>query len=219
MISINEITVFLIIQTIILLILSSLIFFFLWWNSRKKLSQHMAAFQDHQEPTPSATIEHYLTTEIKLIEGRFDLLFQDADRQSLNIVEPDWLVLRKKYLELEKELLENTEREDLFWDRLGENLRQILNDCYLVKRLDLKQAMEDAEEEINELKSIMETQNQELENLLTGLDGNNVELEVNSLKDKLTTLSNSHRELSHCIAVLEDENRFLRNQIKGLLEI
>ena len=65
----------------------------------------------------------------------------------------------------------------------------------------------------------MEEQNEEFETLLAGLDNNDGELERDALKEKLSTLSRSHKELSHCISVLEDENEFLRKQIKGLLEI
>ena len=65
----------------------------------------------------------------------------------------------------------------------------------------------------------MEAQQGELENLLSGLDSDDSELEQDILKEKLTTLSNSHKELSHCIAILEDENKFLRDQIKGLLDL
>ncbi|MGD8784355.1 MAG: hypothetical protein PVG75_07945, partial [Thioalkalispiraceae bacterium] len=144
---------------------------------------------------------------------------QDSDRQHTEIIEPDCLLLRKKYLELEKELLGNTEREDNFWANLSANLRRIIQDCYLVKRLKLKEIKEDAEEEINELKTIMEEQTEEFESLLAGLDSDSNVIEIAAVKDKLSTLSRSHKELSHCIAVLEDENQFLRNQIRGLLEV
>ena len=65
----------------------------------------------------------------------------------------------------------------------------------------------------------MEAQRGKLDHLLSGFDSEDTELGQEALKDKLSTLSNSHRELSHCIAVLEDENKFLRDQIKGLLEL
>lgn len=209
MINIGEISAFLIIQTIILLACSTVIFLFLWRNSRKKLSQYKISVEDQEEVPPTVSIEHYLTTEIKLTEGRFDLLFKDEDREHTDIVEPDCLVLRKKYLELEKEILETTDREDPFWASLGKNLRRMLEDCHLVKRLKLKATKEGAEEEIQQLQSIMEAQNEELDSLLAGLNSEDDELELEALKEKL----------SHCISVLEDENGFLRKQIKGLLEI
>ncbi|MGD9384917.1 MAG: hypothetical protein PVF28_00095 [Thioalkalispiraceae bacterium] len=219
MISVGELTLFVVIQIIITLAILLIIFFLLWRNSRKQLIKCISDSNKRQKASPTASIENYLTTESKLTEGRFDLLYQDSDRQHTEIIEPDCLLLRKKYLELEKELLGNTEREDNFWANLSANLRRIIQDCYLVKRLKLKEIKEDAEEEINELKTIMEEQTEEFESLLAGLDSDSNVIEIAAVKDKLSTLSRSHKELSHCIAVLEDENQFLRNQIRGLLEV
>ncbi len=219
MITINEISLSIIIQVIILLIFSSLILYFLWRNSQNKLKTCLATTDNNNEQSASASVEHYLATEIKLTDGRFDLLYQDKDHEDLEIVEPDWLSLRSRYLELEKEFLDSAEREDAFWANLGKKLRRILQDCHLVKRLKLKAANEDAEEEIKELRAVMEAQQGELDHLLSGFESDDTELEQDVLKEKITTLSNSHKELSHCIAILEDENQFLRKQIKGLLEL
>jgi len=201
MISIGEISFFLIIQTIILLAFSTLLFLLLWRNSRKKLGQTLNTDNNQEETSAAASIEHYLTTEIKLTEGRFDLLFKEEDHHNPDIVEPDWLVLRKKYLELEKEALATTDREDPFWASLGKDLRRMLEDCRLVKRLKLKASKQDAEAEIQELKSLMEAQNEEFENLLAGFESDENEPKQEALKEKLSTLSRSHKELSHCIAI------------------
>jgi len=218
-ISINEVSLSIIIQVIILLVFSSLILYFLWRNSVKKLKASLATAATQTETSPSASVEHYLATEIKLTESRFDLLYKNADHENVEVVEADLLTLRTHYLNLEKELLDTMEREDVFWTNLAKKLRRTLHDCHLVKRLKLKAASEDAEEEIKELRAVMEAQQGELENLLSGLENEDSELEQETLKEKLTTLSQSHKELSHCIAILEDENQFLRNQIKGLLDI
>jgi len=218
-ITLNEISLSIIIQVLILLIFSSIILYFLWRNSQKKLKTCLATTNNENEQSPSASVEHYLAAEIKLNDGRFELLYEDKDHDDIEIVEPDWLSLRSRYLELEKEFLDSIEREDEFWANLGKKLRRILQDCHLVKRLKLKAANEDAEEEIKELREVMEAQQSELDDLLSGLGSDDTELEQEALKEKLTTLSNSHKELSHCIAILEDENKFLRDQIKGLLEL
>ena len=107
---------------------------------------------------------------------------------------------------LEKDLVNTTEREDPFWSNLGNKMRSLLNDCCLVKRIKLKESQDEDEDEIKELKTLMEAQNEELELLLTGLDSDDTEVEPEKLKEKLTKLSRSHKELSHCIFIFKNKN-------------
>lgn len=219
MTTVGEFTVIVVIQTIIILTSTSVIFFFLWFRAKNKLRNQASKITAMEQTSPVSSLQHYLSTEIKLTKGRFDLLFKDADRQHVDIIEPDWLLLRNKYLELELSFLGSQDRNDPFWTSLGKSLRQILNDCYMVKRLKLKTAEADANEEIHDLKSIINSQNEELESLLAGLENEESKIELKNVKQKLDVLSRSHKELSHCIAILEDENFFLRNQISGLLKL
>lgn len=216
MIEISETSYVVIVQTIVLLFIVSSILLYLLLATKKKLRAQTGSTN---VDASMASIEHYLKTEIKLIEGRYNLLYENGVDLTAEFGEADWLVLRQKYLELEKELLGSTERDDHFWLELGKKLNNLVNASYLVKRVTVKGVDEDAEEEdeVKELKNIMATQNEEITNLLSELDSEDSKLEINTLKDKLTKLGRSHKELSHCIFVLEDENHFLRDQIRGLL--
>ena len=162
--------------------------------------------------------EHYLTTEIKLTDGRYDVLFSEEQVSLPTLSEPDWLKLRVSYLTLEKELLSDKEREDAFWLRLGEGIKSILAECHLVKRLPVPEESAEDEDDAKELKKMMKFQSEELESIINYLDVDKQDALSNELKEKLHKIADSHRELSHCIFVLEDENLFLRDQIHALLD-
>ena len=219
MISIGETSLIIVIETIILLLASTIILFYLWRKNYRKYIVCMNDKNSQSHSTPQATVEHYLTTEIKLTTARFESLFTPDDHGSVEVSESDILILRKKYLEMESELLSSADRDDNFWSRFVKQLQGLLDELQLVKRMKLTAATEDAEEELFQLKKIMELQNTELEYILANIDDNELKLEIKDLKEKLVALSRSHKELSFCIITLEDENQFLRNQISGLLKL
>lgn len=217
MISIGEISFIIIIQLIILLVMLAVFVLFLLRAKNKKIRALMLASNSHNEVSPSASLEHYMNTEIKLTKGRFDLFYKDEDLQSEVFAEPDWLILRKNFLEIEKELLVSDEREDAFWLEIGEKLKKLLKNTNLVKRIKTKEVQDDEDDELREMKQLLKSQYDEFDNLYLELEGDKSEAEVKELKEKLTSIIRSHTELSHCIYILEDENLFLRDQIKGLL--
>ena len=151
MINIGEISFIIIIQSIILLVMLSVFLFFLLRSKNKKIMALLLAANSHNEVSPSVSLEHYLTTEIKLTSGRFDLLYKDEDLQSEVFAEPDWLILRKNFLELEKELLVSDEREDAFWLDTGKKLKNLLRNTNIVKRTKIKDVQDDDEDEIKDM--------------------------------------------------------------------
>jgi len=217
MISIGEISFIIIIQLIILLVMLAVFLLFLLRSKNKKIRALMLASNSHNEVSPSASLEHYMTTEIKLTTARFDLFYKDDDLQSEVFAEPDWLILRKNFLEIEKELLVSDEREDAFWLEIGKKLKKLLSNTNLVKRIKTKEVQDDDEDELKEMKLLLKSQYDEFDNLYLELEGDKSEAEVKELKEKLTSIIRSHTELSHCIYILEDENLFLRDQIKEIL--
>ena len=178
----------------------------------------MDSANENKSVSPIVSVEHYLTTEIKLTDGRFDLLYPNDDLQGEMFVEPDRLKLRKNFLEMEKELLNHNEREDVFWFDLNKKIEQLLGDSNLVKRLKIKAVSEDDEDEQKEMKMLLKSQYDHFDDIFAGLDGAKSEAEISELKDKLLAVIRSHTELAHCVYILEDENVFLRNQIQGLLK-
>lgn len=103
----------------------------------------MPVAKEHADACSDASLEHYLTTEIKLTQSRLDMFDKENDLQESEFAESDWLLLRKNYLDLEKELLSSAEREDDFWINIGDKLKSLLSSCHLVKRIKLKKVQED----------------------------------------------------------------------------
>lgn len=220
MIEVDEIAFSIIIQLIIVLALLCAIFLVLWRRAKsrlKKLSQGNESDADTNYASPDASTESYLTTEIKITESRFEQLYANSGIESAEITEGDILLLRKYLLEFEKEQLVTKEREEDFWLNLFKSVLQIVKNLKLAKR-QKPVASDSDEDEIKELKNLLEQQVSELENAMSVLEQDQGESNEEELKKKLLSISRSHKELSHCVYLLEDENMFLRDQIQSLLQ-
>lgn len=68
------------------------------------------------------------------------------------------------------------------------------------------------------MKSLLKSQYDDFDDLYLKLEDEKSETEVAELKKKLNSIIRSHTELSQCVFVLEDENKFLREQISSLLK-
>lgn len=218
MITMSEIAFILMIQAKIILAVLVVFLFYLIHVKNKQFKQLKNELQTRTEVSPTASTEHYLTAEIKLTLGRFDSLYSEKDLSSLSLAEPDWLFLRQNILEIEKDLLSATEREEDFWLGMGKKYTGILKKANLVKRIKVKEvAPDEAGDEREDMTLLLQSQHSVFEELQNDLVGEKNEAEIIKLSDKLKAVARSHTELSHCIYVLEDENTFLRNQIQGLL--
>ncbi len=217
MIHFSESLIVILIQAIIVLSLASLGLLVALIKKHDKLKAYVRSQEAEQHSSNSVSVEHYLATEVKLTEGRSELLYKDTDLLSTEFGEADWLVLRVKFLEIEKGFSSTTDREDNFWKLLGVSLKNMLSEMKLVKRVQANDAKEEDDDEVKELKNMLKEQAADIEKLNDELSGADTEEKVEIMKDKLLKLSNSHRELSHCVMVLEDENLFLREQIRSLL--
>ena len=215
MISLSQISFIIIIQTIIFLLMLSGILVFLLRSKNKQIKKSSKGEGNHSS---ISSVEHYFTTEIKLTQNRFDLFYKDEDFQEGVLAEPDWLRLRKNFLEMEKEILSSTDREDAFWVELGKKLKKLLSISLLVKRIKVKDIDEDDEDEIKEMKALLKSQHDDFDDILLALEGEKGAEEIAKLKEKLNSIVRSHTELSQCIFILEDENKFLRDQISSLLK-
>lgn len=185
-------------------------------NKQLKKLKHIA--NDDKDESSTSSVEHYLTAEIKLTQSRFDLLYKDENFQGGVLSEPDWLRLRKNFLDMEKEILSSTDREDAFWVDLGKKLKKLLSISLLVKRIKVKDIDEDDEDEVKEMKALLKSQHEDFDDLLLKLEGEKNAAEIAELNEKLSVIMRSHTELSQCLYMLEDENKFLRDQINSLLK-
>jgi len=215
-VSISGITFFIIIQTLIVFVILSAFLFFLLRSKNKKIKALANTVSEFNDVSPLASVEYYLTAEIKLIEGRFALLYSEEDLLKEYFGEADWLSLRRGFLEIEKALLKN-DNLDNFWIAIGDNFKNILKINHLVKRIKVKEVNEDDEDDVKEMKILLKSQYDDFDNLYAEMEGAKSEAEVKQLKEKLSSIIRSHTELTHCVYILEDENLFLRNQINELL--
>lgn len=216
MVSIGGITFIIIIQMLIVFILLSAFLFFLLRLKNKKINALSSSVTEYSEASPLASVEYYLTAELKLIEGRFALLYSEEDLLKEELGEADWLALRKGFLEIEKELLKNNNLAH-FWTEIGDNFKDILKVNHLVKRIKVKEVTENDEDEVKEMKTLLKSQYDDFDNLYAEMEGAKSEEEVSQLREKLSGIIRNHTELTHCIYILEDENVFLRDHIKELL--
>jgi hypothetical protein len=216
-VSIGGITFIIIIQLLIVFIILSAYLYFLLRLKNKKIKALSNTVSESDEVSPLASVEYYLTAEIKLIEGRFGLLFSDEDLLNEEFGEADWLTLRKGFLEIEKELLTEQNRLDALWEDTGDKVKSILKNNHLVKRMKVLEVNDDDVEVEKEMKTLLKSQYDDFDNLYAEMEGAKSEAEVSQLKEKLSSIIRSHTELTHCMYILEDENLFLRNQVKGLL--
>ncbi|MCW8899547.1 MAG: hypothetical protein OQK75_06835 [Gammaproteobacteria bacterium] len=218
MITLGQISFVVIIQTIIFLLMLSVFLFFLVRSKNKQIKKLKHASKGEEEHVSASSIEHYLVAEIKLTQSRFDLFYKEEDVHDGILAEPDWLLLRKTFLDMEKEFLSSRERDDAFWVGLGDKLKKVLSNSHLVKRIKLKDVHEDDDDEIKEMKNLLKSQYDTFDDLCLKLEGEKSAAEIAELKEKLNIIIRSHTELSQCIYVLEDENKFLRDQISSLLK-
>ena len=217
MVSIGGITFIIIIQFLMIFIILSAFLFYLLRLKNKKIKALSNTITEIKEISPLASVEYYLTAEIKLTEARFGLLFSDDDLLKEEFGESDWLNLRKNFLEVEKDLLTEQGNLDVLWANIGDKFKNILKNNYLVKRIKIKEVTDDDESDVKEMKTLLKSQYDDFDNLYAEMDGDKSEAEMSKIKEKLSSIIRSHTELTHCIYILEDENIFLREQIKGLL--
>ena len=223
MVSISELSLIIIIQSIVMLIILAAFLFFLLRVKNKELKAMMLASSSSEEEekeevdSPLASVEYYLTAEIKLLESRFDMLFKDDDLLSSVFGEHDWIALRKGFLEIEKDFVINPEKMNSLWVETGKKIKKLLDDSNLVKRIKLKEVNDDDEDDAKEMKLLLKSQYDDFDNLHMELEGEKSEEEIQVIKDKLNNIIRNHTELSHCIHMLESENVFLRDQIKELV--
>lgn len=216
MVSIGSVAFILIIQTVIILIILSAFLFYLLRLKNKKIKLLSGKTKDDKGSSPLASVEFYLIAEIKLLEGRFDSLFTKEDLTGEEFTEADWLSLRKDFLEMEKSLLTEQDKLHMLWADIGDKVKTTLKNNHLVKRSQVKDINEDDEEDVKEMKTLLKSQYDDFESLYEELEGDKTQEDVAKLKDKLKSIIRSHTELTHCMYILDDENVFLRNQIKEL---
>lgn len=216
MVELNYFTLIIIFQVMFVLFVLVIFLFFLLRSKNTNIEKLIVKAGKHEEESPIASVKFYLTAEAKITELRFNQLYSKEDLEKQEFTEPDWLVLRQHFLEIEKEFLLNEERVDSFWVGVGDRLKALLKKHHLVKRIkSVNINPGDSEDQVS-LKNLLNLQFDALENISTELAGEKTEEEITELKNKLLIAIRTHTELSHCVNMIGDENDFLHRQVNEL---
>lgn len=218
MISVDYITLIIIAQVMFVLFVGIIFLIFLLRKKNTNIKKLIVQAGQHEEESPLASVKFYLTAEAKLTQLRFNQLYKEDDVNGMELTEPDWLALRKGYLEIEKEFLLTEDRVDAFWLNAGKQLKSLLKSLHLVRRIksvDVKPT--DSEDQID-MKKLLKTQLNMLEELTTELTVVKTEDEMKELNTKMSVALRTHTELSHCVNMIGEENEFLSKQINELLK-
>lgn len=131
-----------------------------------------------------------------------------------------WLSLRLAVLELEKECSLHDDRSEIFWRALAGRIERSVRKCGLVP---LRQSPKEKSNDDTGLSEIAKRQKHTITFLKAHvhdvLQKVGLEQEMGAVVDQeFDRLDHANHELEQCVAVLEDENKFLRDQVSGLLE-
>jgi len=218
LVELSHLTLIIIFQVMFVLFVFVIFLVFLLRSKNTNIEKLIIKAGKHEEESPIASVKFYLTAEAKITELRFNQLYSKEDLEEQDFTEPDWLILRKHFLEIEKEFLLNEERVDSFWVDVGDRFKALLKRHHLVKRIkSVNINPNDSEDQVS-LKNLLNLQFDALENISTDLANAKTEEEIDELKNKLSTAIRTHTELSHCVNMIGDENEFLRRQINELVK-
>jgi len=132
-----------------------------------------------------------------------------------------WLDLRAAVLQLEKEWSQQDDRSEIFWRALAGRLERLVRDHNLIP---LAKALKDRQDDEPGLADVVERQQHTIAFLKKYIHDVLTEVgrrsELGPVVDKeFARLEHTNHELQQCVAVLEDENQFLREQIASFLAL
>ena len=198
------------IQVMIFSILVAVIFFVLFRKQKKLLK---LANTNLKEEVSTNKIKLYFDMEVKITRGQHDKIQQKTKLTTDEKISASLLLFRADLLEFESVYTDKDVSATEYWKVLLDHYKSILKSHDLMGSFESKFS-----EEHEDVHALFENQEKEMNDLLEEADQLAKDDEqVLNISAKLHKLANSHRELSGCVFVLEDENRFLREQIATLL--
>ncbi len=204
-------------QLLIVLVLLSLFLYFRIRQLKHRLGQKQVRVRE-LEQKPDAG--QYLATETKLTRGRYEATtaFQEGEP---NPGDKSFLcALRADFLELEHELAGKVERDESFWKQVEEKLGAILKAHKLsAPRAPQPLSATSSLEDSPATQTIIDSQGVLIDSIKERI-GRAVPDEGvrEALEIQVDILAQNNRELSDCVAMLEDENGFLRTQVRALVD-
>jgi hypothetical protein len=132
-----------------------------------------------------------------------------------------WLDLRAAVLQLEKEWSQQDDRSEIFWSALAGRLKRLVRDHNLIP---LAKALKDRQDDEPGLADVVERQQHTIAFLKKYIHDVLTEVGRRSelgpvVDNEFARLEHTNHELQQCVAVLEDENQFLREQIASFLAL
>lgn len=187
-------------------------------------------------PDPS----EYLSAEAEASRARAGAQPGDNDQASAAASASAWLALRADLLQLESLLAKQTERDEVFWESLAGRMSALLASHGLHAATPVPPVAEDVQSSTESAPAFVAPASEELESVPSDEDDlgikrllsegvetiggiktyiNRVITDSEPKAEAMHTIDRLGRcygELAQCVAVLEDENVFLRNQIAAL---
>jgi cell division protein FtsB len=218
MIEVNLIALLVMLQ---LLVVVAVLAAFSWWQSRRR-QQQIAALnariheQDRKPSVAIVTPTSYLNEELTQTKAQLAGLTDDPAHEAFRAV----LKLRRGYLTLEHLWSRREHQRDHdFWPNLQGELSKLAGELGI--RLVTEGAMAGEASDVNvdeiDITGIISKQQQTIHSLkeyIASLDQDGTK--AKELEENIDGLIRTNRELADCVHVLEDENKFLREQV-GLL--
>jgi hypothetical protein len=183
----------------------------------RKLSTRLAA---RRVPAPPPAAEapndaaHYLATELQRTRGRLEGL--GGSPTGANSSTTGRLALRAELLQMEAEWAGLPEQDDEAWNRLDTRMQALLARATAASGPPANPA---AEKNEVATKQLLDEQLVAIENLKAAMVTAASHPEAGLiLQTQFEQLGRTARELTFCVAILEDENQFLRDQVRALLQ-
>ncbi len=191
----------------------------------RKLSARLAARRASpvQPPAPVAgapnDAAHYLATELQRTRGRLEGLGGATASAGASASATGRLALRAELLQMEAEWAGLTEYDDAAWNKLDARLHMLLAQDAAAPVSPAPPATQSAGKDEVEAKRLLDEQHATIEQLKAAIasavsDPDTTE----SLQAQLEKLGRTARELTFCVAILEDENQLLRDQVRALVQ-
>ena len=203
-----------------LVITTAVIIYLVYRNSKlKEQSAESESDDENDEAETSQPLPYVISYLAAEMEATKQQLAAQTQEENQSDQASDPIALRIEYLQLEQVWASNQERDENFWNALNDRMQELLGkfasqaqETEFISTLPMDDqdkilSQELIDNQVNTIKALKEMLS------MADLDTE----KSKSLKDSVEQLSQTNLELTHCVAVLEDENGFLRKQVETLV--
>ncbi len=188
----------------------------------RKLSARLAARRAAPPPpaaAPANDAAHYLATELQRTRGRLEALGGASAAAGGSAA--GRLAMRAELLQMEAEWAALTQHDEAAWNRLDARMHVLLaqEGAASASPAATPPVAPPAGQDEVPTKQLFDQQLSTIENLKAAIaEAVSHPETIEALQQQLDKLGGTARELTFCVAILEDENLFLRDQVAALLK-